>query len=96
MPTTAQATPATRKQRHPANAVALHLLRYPTSIGNIEALAGVNPQDKAERAELWNRHQHLFAQPGMVAMRAVMDDCKKTAAQRLERGEFCLYPRTAA
>ncbi len=96
MPTTAQATPATRTSHKQLNAVEQHLQRHPTCIGNIEALAGVNPQDKAERAELWNRYRHMFAKPDMAAFRAVMADCKKTAAQRLERGEFCLIPRTAA
>jgi hypothetical protein len=65
-----------------------------TSIGCVEQLAGINTFDEAERKALWFRFQHLFTSPGLQApMRAVMAECKRMAAHRVNAGELSLWPR---
>ena len=62
------------------------------SIGQAEALAGINVQSAAERRELWNKFSHLFVGDWQILFAAVMDHCAEITLQRIERGELSLLP----
>lgn len=63
-----------------------------SSIGQIEALAGVNVQSHAERSALWQQFRHLFGGETQALFDAVMDHCASIALARIERGELSLLP----
>lgn len=60
------------------------------SIGQTEALAGINVQSHFERTALWNRFRHLFQGEPQVLVDAVMDHCAAIALRRIKRGEMSL------
>jgi len=60
------------------------------SIGQMEALAGINTQCKDERKALWDRFRHLYAGDTQVLFDAVMDHCATITLARIERGELSL------
>ena len=62
------------------------------SIGQAEALAGVDVQSGAERSTLWNQFRHLFKGDSQALIDAVMDHCATITLSRIERGELCLLP----
>lgn len=62
------------------------------SIGQTEALAGVNIQSESERRELWAQFAHLSFGDTQLLIDAVMDHCAEIALGRIERGEICLLP----
>ncbi|MDT8992736.1 hypothetical protein RQP54_17825 [Curvibacter sp. APW13] len=62
------------------------------SIGQAEALAGINIQSSAERWALWSQFQHLFSGDSMKLIHAVSDHCAMITLKRIERGELCLLP----
>ena len=69
-----------------------HILRSGSnSIGDFERLAGVNTCNHAERVALWDKFKHLFATPGNAAMDAVMAECRRVAARRVNAGELTLW-----
>ena len=63
------------------------------SIGQAEALAGINVQSRSERQALWDRFQHLFAGDSQRLIDAVMDHCAVITLKRVKRGELSLLPR---
>jgi hypothetical protein len=63
------------------------------TIGQAEALAGINVQDPDERKALWDQFRHLYAGPGQVVIDAVMDHCATITLSRIKRGELSLLPR---
>jgi hypothetical protein len=62
------------------------------SIGQIEALAGVDVQSVEERRELWWKFSHLFGAETQLLFDAVMDHCSSVALNRIARGEMSLLP----
>lgn len=60
------------------------------SIGQAEALAGINTQSQAERTALWERFQHLYAGDSQTLINAVMDYCATITLNRIQRGELSL------
>lgn len=60
------------------------------SIGQAEALAGINVQCTQERMALWQQFQHLAGEDPMVVVDAVMDHCAAVALDRVRRGEMSL------
>jgi len=62
------------------------------SIGQSEALAGINVQSQTERAALWRNFRHLFAGDSQVLIDAVMDHCAAITLRRIKRGELSLIP----
>lgn len=62
------------------------------SIGQMEALAGVNVQCEAERRALWEGFRHLYCGPSQVLVDAVMDHCATLILKRVARGELSLLP----
>jgi hypothetical protein len=62
------------------------------SIGQAEALAGINVQSHVERTALWAQFRHLFGGETQTLIDAVMDHCARITLQRLARGELCLLP----
>lgn len=62
------------------------------SIGQFEALAGVNIQSHEERFALWDRFRHLAAD-SQAHTDAVMDYCAEITLARVQRGELCIIPR---
>jgi hypothetical protein len=62
------------------------------SIGQAEALAGVNVQSQAERVALWGQFRHLFSGDSQTLINAVMDHCAEITLARIERGELSLLP----
>ena len=62
------------------------------SLGQVEALAGVNVQSHADRAALWGQFRHLFSGDSQTLINAVMDHCAAIALARIERGELSLLP----
>ena len=60
------------------------------TIGQAEALAGINNQSKAERKELWDRFKHLFEGDNQTLVNAVMDHCAAITLERVKRGEISL------
>lgn len=66
-----------------------------SSIGEFEALAGIDLQCAAERSALWWQFRHLFTGPSQVLIDAVVDCCAGIALQRIAAGELALVGRTA-
>lgn len=64
------------------------------SVGQAEALAGINVQSEAERKALWDQFQHLFSGEPQVLLDAVMNHCAAITLKRLRRGELSLLPST--
>jgi hypothetical protein len=62
------------------------------SIGQSEALAGINVQSQTERAALWHNFSHLFAGDSQVLIDTVMDHCAAITLRRIKRGELSLIP----
>lgn len=60
------------------------------SIGQAEALAGINVQSHAERTALWDMFRHLFHGESQVLVDAVMDHCAAITLGRIKRGELSL------
>lgn len=60
------------------------------SIGQIEALSGINVQSASERKALWDKFKHLFAGDAQTLVNAVMDHCADIALTRIARGELSL------
>jgi len=60
------------------------------SIGQMEALAGINIQSHSERVALWAKFRHLFAGPSQELVDAVMDHCAKITLRKIKRGELSL------
>lgn len=83
-----------KQQKERPSRVLFRLGRWysPGSIGQTEALAGINIQSQRERTELWNRFSHLFAGDSQTLIDAVMDHCAAIALERIKRGELCLVP----
>jgi hypothetical protein len=63
------------------------------SVGQAEALAGINIQSEAERQQLWVQFRHLYPGPPQVLVDAVMDHCAAITLKRLKRGELSLLPQ---
>lgn len=66
------------------------------TLGQAEALSGINPQDHKERIELWRPFVAQY--PGGDAqplIDAVMDHCARITLARIKAGELCLVPRSA-
>ena len=64
----------------------------PGSIGQMEALAGVNVQSHMERVALWDKFRHLFDGEPQVLVDAVMDHCAAITLRRIKLGELSLLP----
>jgi len=62
------------------------------SIGQYEALAGVNIQCEAERKVLWNQFRDLMWGDTQILIDAVMEHCAKITLRRVKRGELCIIP----
>lgn len=67
------------------------------TLGQAEALAGINPQDDRARFALWrpfvaSHGSNTDAQP---LINAVMDHCATITLARIKAGELCLVPRHA-
>lgn len=63
------------------------------SIGQAEAMAGINVQSLAERTALWKRFEHLFTGDDTLKLvDAVMDHCASITLRRIKRGVLCLLP----
>lgn len=62
------------------------------SIGQAEALAGINIQSDAERKVLWDQFRHLFAGDSQTLIDAVVNHCAIITLDRINRGELCLLP----
>lgn len=60
-------------------------------IGDYERLAGINTESRSERQALWDQFRNLYSLPGNAAMHAVMDECRRIAARRVNDGELCLW-----
>lgn len=89
------------KRRKPSEISAAERLRKTGgwsggSIGQAEALAGVNVQNHEERRQLWNQFRHLFGGDTNVLFAAVMEHCAKITLARIAAGKLCLLPPTHA
>jgi hypothetical protein len=62
------------------------------SIGQAEALAGINVQSHAERFELWQKFRSMFGGDSQTLVDAVMDHCAKITLARIQRDELSLLP----
>lgn len=62
------------------------------TIGQTEALAGINVQSEAERNALWGQFKHLYSGDSQVLIDAVMDHCAATTLRRVKRGELSILP----
>lgn len=62
------------------------------SIGQAEALAGINVQCDTERKALWDQFKHLFIGDSQVLINAVVDHCATITLGRIRRGELSLLP----
>ena len=62
------------------------------SIGQAEALAGINVQCAADRTALWQQFRHLFTGDSQTLINAVRDHCAAITMQRIKRGELSLLP----
>lgn len=60
------------------------------SIGQAEALAGINVQSHVERTALWGKFRHLFTGDSQVLVDTVMDHCAALTLRRIKRGELSL------
>lgn len=65
---------------------------YSGSIGQWEALAGINVQSQSERKALWDQFRDLFNGDAQTLTDAVMDHCAQITLKRIKRGEMCLLP----
>lgn len=63
------------------------------TLGQMEALAGINPQNDAERTALWR--PFVMANPGgdSELINAVADYCAQRTFARVKAGELCLLQR---
>lgn len=89
----------TMKRRKPSEPTAAERLRKMGgwsggSIGQAEALAGINVQNHEERRQLWSQFRHLFAGDSRALFAAVMEHCAKLTLARIDAGELCLLPST--
>ena len=89
-------TPMTKKITHPRQGPA-HKLRQMGrwvggSIGQMEALAGIDIQSSVERKALWDKFSHLYRGETQALIDAVMDHCATIALKRIQRGELSLIP----
>ena len=64
------------------------------SIGQAEALAGIDPQNSAERQQLWSKFKHLYGEPAPVLVGAVSEHCATLTLQRLAEGKLSLLHGT--
>lgn len=62
------------------------------SIGQAEALAGINVQSHVERTALWGKFRNLFAGDSQTLVDKVMDHCAAVTLRRIKRGELSLLP----
>jgi thymidine phosphorylase len=62
------------------------------TIGQLEALAGVNVQSDIERRALWDQFKNLFFGDSQTLMNAVADHCASIALERMKRGKLSLWP----
>lgn len=62
------------------------------SIGQAEALAGINVQCHAERVELWQRFRPLYGGDSQALVDAVVSHCAAVTLKRIKRGELSLLP----
>lgn len=60
------------------------------SIGQAEALAGINVQSEVERKQLWDGFKHLFSGEPQKLVDAVVDHCAAITLRRVKRGELSL------
>ncbi len=60
------------------------------SIGQMEALAGINIQSERERQALWAKFKHLYGGESQVLLSAVMNHCAKITLRRVKKGDLCL------
>lgn len=83
-----------KKQRLPRPAETLRRLGCwaSNSIGQMEALAGINVQCHTEREALWSQFRHLYTGDTEKLLRAVMDHCATITLDRIKRGELALLP----
>lgn len=83
-----------KKQRLPRPAETLRRLGgwASNSIGQMEALAGVNVQCQREREALWSKFRHLYFGDTETLLKAVMDHCAKITLERIKRSELSLLP----
>lgn len=67
------------------------------TLGQAEALSGINPQDAKARAALWQPFvaQHRNDADSQPLIDAVMDHCARITLGRIKAGELCLVPRHA-
>lgn len=65
------------------------------SIGEYEALAGVDVQSLAERKALWDQFRHLYTGASQTLIDTVVDHCARIALQRVAAGELSLVRRAA-
>jgi hypothetical protein len=61
------------------------------TIGQLEALAGVNVQSDIERRALWDQFKNLFFGDTQTLVNAVADHCASIAIERMKRGELSLW-----
>ncbi|CAN7618035.1 hypothetical protein LJR189_004625 [Acidovorax delafieldii] len=62
------------------------------SIGQAEALAGINVQSDTERKALWDQFKHLFTGDSQTLINVVVDHCATITLDRIRRGELSLLP----
>ena len=60
------------------------------SIGQMEALAGINIQSERERQALWAKFKHLYGGDSQVLISAVMNHCARIVVRRVKKGELSL------
>lgn len=87
------------KRRKPSNPSAVERLRKMGgwsggSLGQAEALAGINVQNDEERRQLWEQFRHLFAGDYTVLFAAVTEHCAMITLAKIAAGELCLLPST--
>lgn len=66
------------------------------SIGQMEALAGIDVQNPSERKALWDQFLQMYAGPTQALIDAVMDHCAAITLARIGRGELCLLKTRGA
>lgn len=62
------------------------------SIGQDEALAGINVQSHAERTALWAKFRNYFSGDSQTLVDMVMDHCAAITLRRIKNGELSLLP----
>jgi hypothetical protein len=60
------------------------------SIGQMEALAGIDVQNPSERKALWDQFRQMYVGPTQALFDAVMDHCAQITLARIGRGELCI------